>query len=57
MLVLMVAAYGYPIGQFFFLKAHSVPAIEVTSAASSATIEHVDGGGPGTLADCIIRGR
>jgi cytochrome c oxidase subunit 1 len=30
-LVLMVAAYGYPIGQFFFLKSHKVPAIEVTS--------------------------
>jgi cytochrome c oxidase subunit 1 len=30
-LVLMIAAYGFPIGQFFFLKSHSVPAIEVTS--------------------------
>jgi cytochrome c oxidase subunit 1 len=30
-LVLMIAAYGYPIGQFFFLKAHSVPVIQVTS--------------------------
>ncbi|HEX3996220.1 MAG TPA: cbb3-type cytochrome c oxidase subunit I [Acetobacteraceae bacterium] len=30
-LVLMIAAYGYPIGQFFFLKQHSVPAIEVSS--------------------------
>ena len=30
-LVLMVIAYGYPIGQFFFLKQHSVPAVEVTS--------------------------
>jgi cytochrome c oxidase subunit I len=29
-LVLMVVAYGYPIGQFFFLKAHSVPAVQVT---------------------------
>jgi cytochrome c oxidase subunit I len=29
--VLMVVAYGYPIGQFFFLKQHSVPAIEVSS--------------------------
>jgi cytochrome c oxidase subunit I len=29
-LVLMVAAYGYPIGQFFFLKQHSVPAVEAT---------------------------
>jgi len=26
----LVIAYGYPIGQFFFLKQHSVPAIEVT---------------------------
>jgi cytochrome c oxidase subunit 1 len=30
-LVLMVVAYGYPIGQFFFLKQHSVPAIAVSS--------------------------
>jgi cytochrome c oxidase subunit 1 len=30
-LVLMLVAYGYPIGQFFFLQHHSVPAIEVTS--------------------------
>ena len=30
-LALMLAAYGYPIGQFFFLKKHSVPAVEVTS--------------------------
>src|SRR5208283_2633267 len=29
--VLMIVAYGYPIGQFFYLKQHSVPAIEVTS--------------------------
>ena len=29
-LVLMIAAYGYPIGQFFFLEPHSVPAVEVT---------------------------
>ena len=29
-LVLMIAAYGYPIGQFFFLKDHKVPAVEVT---------------------------
>ena len=28
--VLMVVAYGYPIGQFFFLKQHSVPAVDVT---------------------------
>ena len=26
-LVLMILAYGYPIGQFFFLKPHSVPAV------------------------------
>jgi cytochrome c oxidase subunit I len=25
--VLMILAYGYPIGQFFFLKPHSVPAV------------------------------
>jgi len=31
LMVLMVVAYGYPIGQFFFLKQHSVPAVEVTS--------------------------
>ena len=31
LLVMMVVTYGYPIGQFFFLKSHSVPAIEVTS--------------------------
>ena len=36
-LVLMVLAYGYPIGQFFLLKAHSVPAVEV--AAFSAPLE------------------
>jgi cytochrome c oxidase subunit I len=30
-LVLMVVAYGYPIGQFFFLKQHSVPAVAVSS--------------------------
>lgn len=34
--VFMVVAHGYPIGQFFFLKAHSVPAVEVT-AQSAAT--------------------
>ena len=33
-LLLMVVAYGYPTGQFFFLKQHSVPAIEVTSQSS-----------------------
>jgi len=31
LLVLVIVAYGYPIGQFFFLKNHSVPAVEVTS--------------------------
>ena len=30
LLVLMVLAYGYPIGQFFFLKQHSVPAVAET---------------------------
>jgi hypothetical protein len=34
-LVMLVVTYGYPIGQFFFLKSHSVPAIEVTSQAST----------------------
>lgn len=32
--VMMVVAYGYPIGQFFFLKAHSVPAVEVTGQSA-----------------------
>jgi cytochrome c oxidase subunit 1 len=36
--VIMVVAYGYPIGQFFFLKSHSTPAVEVTGGASSARI-------------------
>ena len=31
----MIVAYGYPIGQFFFLKQHSVPAVEVTSQSQS----------------------
>jgi cytochrome c oxidase subunit 1 len=30
-LVLMILAYGYPIGQFFFLKQHSVPAVAETT--------------------------
>lgn len=30
-LALMLCAYGYPIGQFFFLKPHSVPAMLVTT--------------------------
>jgi cytochrome c oxidase subunit 1 len=34
-LLLMVVAYGYPIGQFFFLKNHSVPAVEVTSRSAA----------------------
>jgi cytochrome c oxidase subunit 1 len=33
-LVLMVIAYGYPIGQFFLLKAHSVPAVEVAGGST-----------------------
>jgi cytochrome c oxidase subunit 1 len=28
--VLMILTYGYPIGQFFILKSHSVPAVEIT---------------------------
>jgi cytochrome c oxidase subunit I len=39
-LVLMVAAYGYPIGQFFFLKSHSVLAVEVTSQGSATIGTH-----------------
>ncbi len=31
-LVLMILAYGYPIGQFYFLKSHSVPAIGAVSS-------------------------
>jgi cytochrome c oxidase subunit 1 len=33
--VLMLVSYGYPIGQFFFLKQHSVPAVEVTGQSDS----------------------
>jgi cytochrome c oxidase subunit I len=33
--VLMILAYGYPIGQFFFMKRHSVPAVAVTSQTDS----------------------
>jgi cytochrome c oxidase subunit 1 len=29
--VLMVVTYAYPIGQFFVLRQHSVPAVTVTS--------------------------
>jgi cytochrome c oxidase subunit 1 len=34
--VLMVLAYGYPIGQFFFLKQHSVPAVGITSQSDTS---------------------
>lgn len=34
-LVLMILAYGYPIGQFYFLKSHSVPAIGAASSVDS----------------------
>jgi cytochrome c oxidase subunit 1 len=34
-LALMILAYGYPIGQFFFLKPHSVPAVGMTSPSSA----------------------
>jgi cytochrome c oxidase subunit 1 len=37
LLVLMVAAYGYPIGQFFILKS-SVPAYEVTRQSISPSV-------------------
>jgi cytochrome c oxidase subunit 1 len=36
--VMMVVAYGYPIGQFFFLKSHSVPAVEVTGQSAAMGI-------------------
>ena len=32
--VLMLVAYGYPIGQFFFMKQHSVPAVAVVSQSA-----------------------
>ena len=35
LLVFMVVAYGYPIGQFFLLKSHTVPAYEVSSQSAS----------------------
>jgi len=38
LLVFMVLAYGYPIGQFLFLKS-SVPAFEVTRQATSAGVK------------------
>jgi len=34
--VLMLLAYGYPIGQFFFMKPHSVPAVAVTAQSDSS---------------------
>jgi cytochrome c oxidase subunit I len=34
--VLMLLAYGYPIGQFFFMKQHSVPAVAVTGPSVSS---------------------
>ena len=33
--VLMLASYGYPIGQFFFMKSHEVPAVQMTAPASA----------------------
>jgi cytochrome c oxidase subunit I len=32
--VLLIACYGYPIGQFFVLKEHRVPAVQVTPPSS-----------------------
>src|SRR6267154_968149 len=32
--VLMLVAYGYPIGQFFFMKQHSVPAVAIVSQSA-----------------------
>jgi cytochrome c oxidase subunit I len=34
--VLMLLAYGYPIGQFFFMKQHSVPAVAVADQLISS---------------------
>jgi len=34
-LVMMLVGYGYPLGQFFFLKSHTVPAVEVTRLSVS----------------------
>jgi cytochrome c oxidase subunit I len=39
LLVLMVVAYGYPIGQFFVLKSHSVPAVEVTTPSTPEGVQ------------------
>ena len=36
LVVFMLVSYGWPIGQFFFLKKHSVPAISVTTRSSPA---------------------
>jgi len=36
LLVLMILAYGYPIGQFFFLKQHSVPAVAESTLSDAA---------------------
>jgi cytochrome c oxidase subunit 1 len=38
LLVFMVLAYGYPLGQFLFLKS-SVPAYEVTRQAISTEVK------------------
>jgi len=32
----MILAYGYPIGQFLFMKPHSVPAVAVTTQSDSS---------------------
>jgi cytochrome c oxidase subunit 1 len=37
-LVLMIAAYGYPIGQFFFLKHQGIPTVEVTSRSAAGGV-------------------
>jgi cytochrome c oxidase subunit I len=36
LVVLMLVSYGWPVGQSFFLKPHSVPAISITSQSSPA---------------------
>jgi len=38
LLTLMVVTYGYPIGQFFFLKSHSVPAVQVTTQEAASGV-------------------
>ena len=48
-LVLMVAAYGYPIGQFFFLGCPFRSGNRGNQLALWQRLGHVDGAGPGTF--------